>query len=192
MIDYDVQCALIASQINNIHGLELDFLFVLEDIIPVVEVDQQLKPDLTVFVSTKSVTGMRWIWQTISLTVGTDLTIKLQRESKKPCCERMSDQSETLVRQGSARNRGCGHRSPSAYMLRKYPICVHLVYVLRHPSRSQLISGLSGGLLGFHDSFSSFAVVCFFRGRLLLRDASLYLLGEACGAWTLLGLSSSD
>ncbi|GKA16125.1 hypothetical protein Tco_0695872 [Tanacetum coccineum] len=46
--------------------------------------------------------------------------------------------------------------------------------------------------LGFHDSSASSAVVCFFRGCLLLRDASLYLLCEACETWTLLGLSSSD
>ncbi|GJU32860.1 hypothetical protein Tco_1176449 [Tanacetum coccineum] len=35
-------------------------------------------------------------------------------------------QGETLVGQGSACNRGCGHRSPSAYVLQKYFVCVRL------------------------------------------------------------------
>ncbi|GKA42233.1 hypothetical protein Tco_0734893 [Tanacetum coccineum] len=38
----------------------------------------------------------------------------------------VSGQSGTLAGQGSACNHGCGHRLPSAYVLRKYLICVRL------------------------------------------------------------------
>ncbi|GJX48778.1 hypothetical protein Tco_0273968 [Tanacetum coccineum] len=48
--------------------------------------------------------------------------------------------------------------------------------VLKHPGRSQLISGLSGSSLRLRDTSASSAAICFFRGYLLLRDVSLYLL----------------
>nr|GEU57422.1 hypothetical protein [Tanacetum cinerariifolium] len=60
-------------------------------------------------------------------------------------------------------------------------------------------------ILRFRDTSASSAAICFFRGYLLLlwlfvssaaicffRDVLLYLLGETCETWTLLGLSITD
>ncbi|GJW50764.1 hypothetical protein Tco_0092115 [Tanacetum coccineum] len=53
----------------------------------------------------------------------------------------VNGQSETLVGQGSACNRGYGHRLPSARMLQKFLICARLESSGPQP----LVSGLSGG-----------------------------------------------
>ncbi|GKA67125.1 hypothetical protein Tco_0766933 [Tanacetum coccineum] len=66
------------------------------------------------------------------------------------------------------------------------------VHVLKHPGRSQLVFGLSGGSLRFRDAPAFSAAIYFFRGCLLFRDVSLYLLGETCETWALLGLSITD
>ncbi|GJY39046.1 hypothetical protein Tco_0425410 [Tanacetum coccineum] len=75
----------------------------------------------------------------------------------------MSDgQSGTLVGQGSACNRGCGHRLPSARVLRKCLICVRLEI------SAASLSWLSGSSQRFRDTPASSAAICFFRGYLLL------------------------
>ncbi|GJY37759.1 hypothetical protein Tco_0424123 [Tanacetum coccineum] len=76
----------------------------------------------------------------------------------------VSGQSGTLVGQGSACNRGCRHRPPSAYVLRKYFVC------------RCLLCAVNVTRLRFRDSSASSAAICSFRGYLLLRDVSLYLL----------------
>nr|GEY91407.1 putative transposase (putative), gypsy type [Tanacetum cinerariifolium] len=66
----------------------------------------------------------------------------------------VSGQCETLFRKGSAYNRGCGHRLPSAYVLRKCLICVRL----ETSGRSQLISRLSGSSY-HHINISQLSVI---------------------------------
>ncbi|GJZ36320.1 hypothetical protein Tco_0582511 [Tanacetum coccineum] len=82
----------------------------------------------------------------------------------------VSGQSGTLVGQGAACNRGCGHRSPSAYVLRKYFVCAWAQMCIVR------IKPVNDTRLRFRDSSASFAAICFFRSYLLLRDVSLYLL----------------
>nr|GEV49430.1 transposase (putative), gypsy type [Tanacetum cinerariifolium] len=97
------------------------------------------------------------IRETVSLTVGTDLTIKLRREMARVGLLSSKDPPVIVVADTDCLPRMCYGSALSAY-------------VLKHPGRNQLISGLSDSSLRFRDTSASSAAVSFFR------DVSLCLL----------------